>query len=556
MSDQLDTHNWSMVAAVTYDEVNAAIAAQASSPTQLQITDTDKEGNTTILDATCGPWTLTTGGAGQNLMIHVPITGGTITFLGKEYDLSPASTIFKVYAKFFDHTPDQTAGKKNLRVTATQESTGDRSSATEPAPAQPSGMAQAMLGLMLNNWVLKNIEEFGNVFAVVDLEAQFAKYKNLGWMRPWYIGYACAEPSETPTTANSVFGVLALIDEPPTEAQKQAMIQKTTYSVDLQAIPNGADGGLVLAPEVFLKHMMLPAVPYMFQTVEDAKDVPTSDFVIFNDGRSIQNLKKIKMQGMQLDPIGKDGKPDKKNPTTVYPTVPKKAFNLEVDGQYLSITANDITFSGGPGITVKLNYHGQLTISLQETTDPLGKKVKALQLNDYTNNTDGSVETAKWVNIVNIVGGVVSLVGAIVGFGASRIVKAASGAVNAATSATVDTTIAVTDDVSLTSEATISCCRGIFKGSVASITELGARFAVISKVAAAAAFVGGTVTGILWILKGVAGLNSKTQFDMADFIEDGLFEALTFPNGGAYKLTSAQLKGVLLMGLENTNKKG
>jgi hypothetical protein len=389
-------------------------------------------------------------------------------------------------------------------------------------------MAQAALTELLNEFVVAKVDEFAHVFSVVDLEADFSQQEQLAWMSPWYLGYACVEHSQNPTTANSVFGVLTLVDKPAAKADQDALIKAVSYSVDLGAIPDGKDGGLVLSPPIFMKHMMLPAVPYMF--AKGGNPASASSFTIDNDGTRISNTDQVTIHNMKLE-----------NGDIVNPTVEKGLFTLELSGQLMKVTANNITFPGGLGITIKINYSNTMVCTLNDD--------KTLKLDMVTQAAGGEVETDKGMDIANIVMGAVAIVASIVAAGAGAVVKSATAAVETATTAAIEAAEATGDAMPLTSEVSVTACRGLISGTAEGIGTLSSRLTIVCKVALAAAFVGGTTSGLYSIMKGIAGGDAKSSLEMSDFITAAVDKVVKFQSIPEFEVTSAEFKGVMLFGL-------
>ncbi|WP_119417923.1 TULIP family P47-like protein [Desertibaculum subflavum] len=529
MADNIDMHNWDIATGITYEDANAAIAAAGSSPTSLKFTASD---NSASMDVTCGTWSLALGGAGSDIHVLVPLTGGTVTIGTDTHTVTSAQTIFTVYAQYIPHSPSGAgANLRDLVLSSTADGGEVEAEASNPTPPQSNGVVQAVLLELLNQWVVANLNEFNHVFAVVDLEADFSTTPALSWMKPWYLGYACSEPSSNPSLANSVFGVLALVDEPSSEAEKNKLIANLAYDIDLGVIPEDKKAGLAVAARKFLQHMILPATPYMFGDV--GHEPPISSFTIDNDGNRIITNAALTMAPLHLD-----------NGKTIEPTVPAGQFYIEVDGRELKVSAQQMTFSGGPGITVKLNYDNAMSLGLSADGT-------TLDLSMVRQSAGGDVETSKVLDVLQIALGVVSIVTAIVSAGGGALVKAANAAVESANAAAIAAAESSGEEVAAADEIAVTAARGMIKGTVESVSTLSGRIATVVKVAVATAFVSGTTVGIIEILRGIAGGDAKAKPDIREFTETAMDKVVKFTSTHDYELSEAYLQGALIFGLDH-----
>jgi hypothetical protein len=514
----LETHNWDLVAALTYDEVNAAITSGGSSPTVMQQTSADGQA---VMDVTCGAWSLSTGGDGGNIVMEVPITGGTLTLGGTPNVVTPATTYFHVTASFIPQP-----GNSMVNLSLAQD---PAASATEPLPAQSNFGVQSALLTLLNEWVLNNLDQFTHVFAVVDLETDFADYPALSWMQPWHTGYAVKEPAQGATTATSVFAVLALVDPPSTQAEKDALISDVAFVVDLEAIPTGKDGGLVVSSHRFLQHLMLPAVPLMFQDINNLP--PLDNFSIDNGGTRITNNAALTMQEVELDSGDK-----------VKPAIEANEFSLSVDGEFVVVSVNNAKYSNSPGIDIKLNWSSNMVLGFDGSNN-------TLTLEQDSRTASGEVETSEALDILQIVAGVVAVVTAVVAAGSAVVSKAATAAVTDATAAAATQATATGGDMPAQGAIAVTTMGGLVDGTAASVTNLAARFALVAKIAAASAFAEATVTGAIGIAKDIADKKSKDDLNMGPFVDTAIEKAVTFPETPKYGISSAAMDTSMVFGL-------
>jgi hypothetical protein len=506
----VDTNGWDCVSAIKYSDVNKAIQNQKSSPTSF--TQPAPDGSATI-QGTFGDWLLTLGGSGKNIWMQVPITSGTLTMGTTQIKLDPCTATIEVHAQFLPQPDD----KQNLVLTTKGDSATPAVTVEGVLPAQSNFMAQAALNELLVVWFNANLDQFNHVFAVADFNAQLDA--GLTWLKPSRVGYAVAEPELDPTLDNSVFGVLALIDG-----------NTDTTGLSLQvspfAIPDKSDAGFLLSPQVCLNHMVLPSTPLMFQGITDQP--PLSNFKIDASGTRIINTNDLTLVPFQLT-----------NDKTVTPTVSAGDFTIQVETTELVITISDMQFEYSPGIYVHLNYEGRQILGYDTTHD-------ILDLTVDTQSGSGSVQVSKGFQIADIVLGVLSIVTAIAGGVGGAVAKAATTAVASATEASVTVAENVGEDLPVT----VTILKGIVSGTAQEISQLGARFAMIAKVAMIGAFATGTTSGIMAIVQAAANLDYDKMPKISDLTNNAIGKAVMWPSGTpSFTLNSAQLNGACQFGL-------
>ena len=169
MANVVDTNGWDTVAAIPYRDVNAAIIANSASPPNFSQTASDGSASA---NGTFGQWSLTTGGAGPDLMMSLPITGGTVTVGTTSHPITACVATVLVHAAFLPQ-PDH-PHLKALRLSAAAVGDPANTAAVQSlVPAQPNFLANAALGQLLQDWLNANLQSFNHVFAVVDLDAEF-----------------------------------------------------------------------------------------------------------------------------------------------------------------------------------------------------------------------------------------------------------------------------------------------------------------------------------------------------------------------------------------------
>lgn len=155
-------------------------------------------------------------------------------------------------------------------------------------PPNAGSIGNAVLPELLSEWFNSNIDYFNFVFSVIDLTPQLAQSPNYSWIDPTATSYAVVDEQ---TMESSVMGVLTMI---------QNNTPGSNHQVSPNAIPtgdeaNGADTGLLISGQNFIKNMILGGAKQLF---DDAKD---DDFTIFNDGLSVKNVNKLTYGYFKMD---------------------------------------------------------------------------------------------------------------------------------------------------------------------------------------------------------------------------------------------------------------
>lgn len=511
-SDTVDTNGWDTVAVITYADVNRAIAAKGTGPTGFSQAAPD---NTASVDeAKFGAWSLTTGGSGPLLMMALPITGGKVIIGDHTYPITPCTAIVKITATFIPQTGTSIVNLVN--------DTAKPVSVESSLPAQQNFLADASIKALLEMWLNKNLTQFNAVFSSVDLDADYTN-EGVSWLQPSFKGYAVAERTQNPTTANSLFGVMCLIDNTP---EPPGLV----WQISGLAIPTGADAAFIISEEKFLNHMMLAAVPAMFHGIQN--DPPNDHFVIDNAGTRIQNTGKVTLLPVKL-----------KNGNIVKPTISKSNFTIQLDQAEIEIEITDMQFEYSPGITVHLNYSGRSTISLDT-------EHSILQMTAVKQTGSGSVEVSEGLQIAEIVLGVASIVLAAVAGVGGAISRTANAAVQTATSASLGVAEAVGEDAAEATEATVTCCRGLISGTPAEVSQIGARCLTVAKIAMIGAFATTLMPALAQIITAVAQGDYQSMPKITDLTSNAVGKTVIWPEAvGTFSLSSAQLNGAFQFGL-------
>ncbi len=517
MSNLVDTNGWHTVAAITYSDVNAAIAASGKKPDGFKVVASDESASA---DAKFGAWGLAIGGSGPDINMQIQLTGGSITgpfgHAGAQATLPIASCTFPIIvrANYIPHT-DKVL---NLVLDGAAPVQVGSYIGTQPTS---SFLANAALQELLQQWLTTNIEEFNVVFASVDLDAEYES-DGLTWLKPSYRGYAVSEPATSPSLDNSVFAVLCLVDgaTPPAGL---------AYAVSPFAIPTGAKAAFLISNEKFLEHMMFAALPVMFNNISpgSAQDY----FSIGNDGTQITNKTSLQLKDVKLD-----------NGHVVNPNIDTSNFSIQLDGAQIIFSLIDMKFEFSAGITVHLNYEGRAILQYD-------KPHQILDLSVVVQSGSGSVEVSEGLQIAEYVMGGIAIVAAVVSGIGGIVAKSATAAVEGA-SATISVAEQLGEDEALAGQATVTALRGLISGTPAEVSQIAARAMAVARIGMIAGFVSGLMPGIATIMKAVAESDYQSMPKITDLTSAAIGKTVIWPKAvGSFQLDSAQLNGSLQFGL-------
>lgn len=520
MTRAVDTNGWHTVAAVTYADVNAAIKASGSRPASFTVVASDQSASA---NGSFGDWTLALGGAGPDINMQLQITGGSVTGpfgpSGAQTTLTVAPCLYPILVRAVYVPHSSTPNLHDLKLDdATPVQVGDFIG-TQPTK---SFLANAALKELLQQWLIANIGDFNAVFASVDLDADYAN-EGLKWLAPSYKGYAVSEPASGASMDTSVFAVLTLIDNEPPPGQ-------LAYQVDPFAIPPGARAALLISPEKFLQHMMLAAVPAMFEGIQN--DPPTNHFVIDNSGTRIRNSTDVTIPSVTLE-----------NGNTVEPSISPANFTIQIDTTELVIGITDMVFEWSAGVTVHLNYEGRSTLAYD-------KDKGLLDLAVTVQSGSGSVEVGEGLRIAEYITGALGIVASVTAGLGGYVSKVATAAVESASEAAISAAETVGVDAQVAEQATVTALRGLISGTPGEVSAIAARAVAVTRVATMGAFAFGLMPGIVQIMQAVADGKYQSLPKITDLTSAAIGKTVIWPKEvGEFDLDSAQLNGALQFGL-------
>lgn len=272
------TYGWDTAFAIRFQDANAAIVKQHSSPTSFQMTAPD---HSCSASGTFGDWQLA-GGDGVDLHMSIPVTAGTLIFKGQKYDIAGVTAIVEVQLNYLPPPPQTQAPSPppsvhDLKIK--QKASGPVKVVSVLNVVAPAGLGflqKGMIGGLLGLWLNANLDGFDHTFNAVTLN-RLVDDASFKWLAPTTTGYACVKGS---TSQDSSLAVLCM-----TEGRGTG---KLTGQITPNAIPTDSHAGFLIAQERFLEKMILPSLPGVFKGSKPA------DFKMSDDKLSIINTARIK----------------------------------------------------------------------------------------------------------------------------------------------------------------------------------------------------------------------------------------------------------------------
>lgn len=514
----IDTYGWHTVAAVTYAEINRAIAAAGSAPASFTATSADQ--SVSAANIGFGAWTLAQGGSGGDISMQIAVRGGTIAGPfgagGAAATLPVSDTTFPIIVKaqYVSHTG------ASLLALVLDHSQAVGVGASLGNPPTSSTLANAALRDLLQQWLNANLNAFNMVFASVDLDADYV-HAGLSWLKPSFRGYAVSEPPSGATMDNCVFAVLCLVDGelPPSNI---------AYAVSPYAIAAGNRAAFLLSAPKFLEHMMFGAMPVMFSNVAPGKS--PDYFKLSGDGTQITNTQALTFNALKLE-----------NGNTVSPTVEALNFTIQADGTDLVMAVSDMSFAYTAGVTAHFNYSCRANINLDDK--------QRLSVTVATQTGSGNIEVSQGLEIAEFVTGGLAVVAALVG-GLGGIYGAPATAIAEGTGVTLTRGVNIGQNIEMVEIGAQEAANFTITGVTAPVNRFSSFWLLASKVALAVGFVDGLMPLVTETIKAIAANNYDSMPEITVLTDAAVGQTVIWPTAiGGYKLVSAQLNGALQFSL-------
>ncbi|HET7462932.1 MAG TPA: TULIP family P47-like protein [Longimicrobium sp.] len=386
-TEPFDTNGWDTVYAIRLPDVNAAIAAQGTSPTAWQASLAGSMFSAAVdAQGTFGPWRLVNGaGSGTTLRMEIPFPSATLTVNGAATQVTGGLAHVEVKLQYLPRGSAGGTPNALLLRTTSADPVNDPvvsvSGVSYDSPAHDEGL-DAVLERCLDQWFNQHLAEFTHVFATVNLGATAAS-EGFQWLQPTSTSYAYVDDADD--INNALLGVLCMV---LCHSPDQAIEELAGGAIPDQEVP--ARSAFSISRPLFLSQMVLPMLPQQF-TRTDA-----SYFAITHNNTEIDNTQTIPM-----DPVEHAGISYDPEITTFRITI-----NADVMETYAHI---HIPISPGIDAYSEVTYYSTLTMGTRADGTP-GLTWKQAQPTDQ----NSWYTVATWVTVTEIVADLVLAVAAAV----------------------------------------------------------------------------------------------------------------------------------------------
>lgn len=548
----VDTYHWDTVYSATFDVVNASIKANNTFPATFSF----KAPEGVDISGDWDDWALSIGGSGADVQMTCTVKSGSVSAMGLTGDLAGSTIVIQFALENVlggpavdDPTAKPGSGKASRLMT--------KLTAAGPVPAisviseactfpklDPStfGLILDALPGVFGKYFNANVDAFQHVFHVMMINEE-ADHDGFTWIKPSASSYAVAAPAEGATTANSVFGVLALVD-----GGKIGPLQE--QSVDIAALvglPKGANSAFAISAPKVTKHLLLNGA---IATIQGSK---ASDFQINDSGLNIINVNKLVWGNF------------KTSGGVISPTIDPGDFLMRVDGDHVLLEITNAHFETSPGVTLHMNLTQRFGFNTVKRKD--GKYVFIPDVKSFGNpNLTTNVSVSKGMQIAEIVIGCVGIVAALAG-GASALTSALTDAADTAVTSATDAVITISEDAAedavsslseeelseVNEEAASSADSGVADADNPDVVQQGSflkssQFRIFCGIAAGVA---GAVSGGM----ALAGPLTNLDYDKIPAFDDfaaNVLGASQWPETKDYELLGATFRNSLVCGIKLT----
>jgi hypothetical protein len=534
----INLQGWDTVSTINFAALNPAITAQVALPATFSH-DMKSGGQVEAsLSGSFGPWQLALNGGGNEIYLRVPVHNAVVQFPpGVPANASDGDVVIQVNAAYFPQSGN--ANRRDLKINTKPVSANANDGTVtvcQPGGKDADPLKTQLFYSMIQEWFNDNLDLLRLVFTTADLAADY-KSSAMAWVKPSEVAYAVSVPHLS-TMRNASLGVLALVDGGTITGQ-----QSEQY--DPALIPEGCDAGLAISRRKYLEHMILPAVPYMFDP-EVSSQPSAANFELQNDEGQVTNKVELKMHRMRLS-----------NGDTVSPVVAPGNFTLTVNGEFVDVAIVDAAFPAGIGLTAKLTYRNTMELYFDAGANN-GKG--AIRLKDRNKSCHMAVEQAAWLLDLEIgeeiVLGLLSLVG-IAGGVLGWIAKgAAEGAEVAIESVAIATEAG--EDAAEEGQGILAGLKAMRAAAGLTLKATGVPFSTISKYAfaGAAAFTlarAGQVINYELTEKDYA----DSSADFLDIAQDAFQKTVLWPDtAGRFVLKTVEMNESLQFGFQKVAPNG
>lgn len=577
----VDLFGWDTSFGISFDDVNASIVAQKSTPPNFS---QGTQSSSAAISGTWSDWSFTLNGDGKNINLKCPIQSGTYTSLtGQQIDLGSQGAnwieielrleAFDSSGEWYDNTSTKDSGQmKEHKVKSsggTPESPIVSIYAISLTASQPPlnqlpdpELQQDVCQGLFSTYFKNNLGEFNNIFSKFLLNAQADK-GNFQWLKPTTTDYAVETTDQMST---SIFSVLCMTENRTAPTSGNATDPRLLSAAGSSAV-------FAIAQKRFLENWLMPGIALANAGTSLDNYFMYSDTLITNN----KDLTfKNRVQNSSNNPV------DLK--------VPQGNFKMGIFDTQVVVRFDGASFEYGDGITCELNYVDYYNLSLLPgdghnalhvtPVNKLPDLQMAMQVAEWRQKRDLWIEIGVSVG-VSVLGAILApTLGPLLGkaFGAiadTAVAKAIAEGLNAAVvSITEVIEQAAATEVGQVITAAIDTATATLSELVEQIGALNAGEKTIGELASEiAAYVSGKATSVgqffmsnrYLIIGGMIGgatgvilgdiptiiiTNEKAEIpNMASLNEfaDNAVGTIQWPSG-VFQLSSAQLAGVLLLG--------
>lgn len=246
----MQTYGWDTVFLCSMERVNDCLRDKMS---QLITTFAYDDGGVRmsgVFDA----WRLVPGGSDKLLHFEIPIQSGTASFLGKDYDLAGIVPEMQLHA-FIDNARAEGASDLHFDCLLPGKKPGDTTpgavTTVTPDVGTRLDRASILWGMLHDNLpkcLIANRDRLAYVFASVNPGIP----GDQSWMSPKRFDYVYAEPVGGKT---GCLGILSVVTDRDTSGLPRDVDPALTAGAESD------DLFLLISPELFMKHVVMPGLP-------------------------------------------------------------------------------------------------------------------------------------------------------------------------------------------------------------------------------------------------------------------------------------------------------
>jgi hypothetical protein len=547
----VDTYHWDTVYSASYDVVNAAIRKHNTFPASFSFNS--PEG--VDIEGEWDDWELSIGGSGADIQMICKVKSGSVKAMALTGDLAGSelriqfnleSVVGDQADAFKDPTAKPGKGKPNVLQTNLEGQDGvsaisvlDTACVFPKLDPKTFGLILDALPGVFGKYFNANKEDFKHVFHIMMINEEADK-DAFAWIKPSAVGYAVAAPGTKPTTATSVFGVLAMVDGGTIGPLQQPSVDIAS----LVGLPDGANSAFAISAAKVTKHILLPGA---IATIQGSK---ASDFTLSDNGLNITNANKLTWGHFDT------------GHGTHSPVIDAGNFLMRLDGDHVLVEITNAYFSPSAGITLHMNMTQRFGFKTVKRKD--GKFVFIPDIKSFGNpSITTNVSVSKGMEIAEIVIGSAGVVAALAGAG-SGLASALTDATETAVTSTTEGVMTLSEDAiesasqslsetelsSINDEAADNVDSGLAEADNASFVQRGSffkttQFRVYAGVTAALT---GVVAGSMALAKPLTALRYE-DIPAFDHFAANVLGASKWPMTDDYELLGAGLRNALVCGI-------